>query len=217
MKKIFLYLMLVLAVGALLSACRRRVRVTVPQARVTVAQPPMAQAPPMGGVSVRITAGGAGITALAQYCNPNQPEVCNGLDDNCNGVIDEGCGFSSGHIQITLAWSTGADLDLYVTDPMGFVISYQNRRSPSGGHLDHDARGACVRSQSGATIENIYWNTQNPPRGSYQIEVHYWGDCRVAGVTQATLSIAVGGQIIGAYTVVLQPQQRQVVAVFDMP
>lgn len=180
---------------------------------MTVAQPPPAGA----SVSVWIGAGGVGITALAQYCDPGQPEVCNGLDDNCNGVIDEGCGFSSGHIQITLAWATGADLDLYVTDPMGFVISYQNRRSPSGGHLDQDARGACVRSHSGATIENVYWNTPQPARGTYQVEVHYWGDCGVAGVTEATLSIAVGGQIIGAYTVVLHPQQRQAVANFNMP
>jgi hypothetical protein len=213
-KKILFHILFHLAIGVLAVAalgCRRRVRVTVPQANVTVGQPQQ----PAASVGVRI--GGTYVTAVQQACNPNQPEACNGLDDNCNGVIDEGCGFSSGHIQITLAWATGADLDLYVTDPQGYVISYSNPRSPSGGHLDHDARGACVRSQSGATIENVYWETSQPPRGPYQIEIHYWGNCRVAGVTQATLSIAVGGQIIGAYNVVLNDGERQAVAAFNMP
>ena len=132
-------------------------------------------------------------------------------------MIDEGCGYSTGNIQITLAWATGADLDLYVTDPSGFTISYQETRSSSGGHLDHDARGACVRRQADATVENVYWNQPNPPPGRYQIEVHYWGDCQVAGTTPATVSIAVGGQVIGAYQVTLNPQDRVPVAFFDMP
>lgn len=218
MKKSLLIPMVGLVAVVAASGCRRRVMV--------VAQPPgqqvMVQAQPQPqpagvGVDVRISAQGAGITVVDSYCNAGQPEVCNGLDDNCNGVIDEGCGFSGGNIQITLAWQTGADLDLYVTDPTGYTISYQNRRSPSGGHLDQDARGACARSRGGATIENVYWESPRPPPGTYQVEVHYWGNCRVAGTTQATLSVAVGGQVIGAYNVVLRPSERQAVAVFNMP
>ena len=56
-----------------------------------------------------------------------------------------------------------------------------------------------------------------PPSGQYRVEVHYWGDCGAAGVTPATLSIAVGGQIIGAYNVTLQPRERQPVAMFTIP
>jgi len=221
-----------LVVGALvlggLTSCRRRVRMRVPQPQVAYAQPqPQPQPPPQtvgagvsasagfGGVSVRIQ--GPSITAMQHACSPNAPEACNGLDDNCNGVIDEGCGFASGNIQITLAWSTGADLDLYVTDPSGYTISYSRTRSPSGGHLDHDARGACVRSQGGATIENVYWNVPRPPPGPYVIEVHNYSGCRVSNQTQGTLSIAVGGQVLGSYNVVLRPGERQSVAQFNMP
>ncbi|MEQ8461923.1 MAG: MopE-related protein [Sandaracinaceae bacterium] len=197
------------------SGCRVRVR--RPRAAVTVQAttppPPTATAT----ISVNTPAAGAGVTIVDGYCNPNQPEVCNGLDDNCNGVIDEGCGYSTGNIQITLAWGTGADLDLYVTDPMGYTISYQNRQSPSGGHLDQDARGACNRRQADNTVENVYFDSPQPPSGQYVIDVHYWGDCGVAGTTQATMSIAVGGQILGAYNVTLNPRDRQRVASFMMP
>lgn len=221
MKKVFVSLLIgsLLAIGS--SGCaRRRVVVTTPPPPQPAPPPPPAASARVGvgGVSagVRVQVGGAGITAVQRACNPRAAEVCNGFDDNCNGVIDEGCGFNSGNIQVTLAWNTGADLDLYVTDPQGFTISYSRRRSPTGGHLDRDARGACVRSQ-GATIENVYWNTARPPRGSYRVEVHNYSGCRVSTVTQGTLSIAVGGQIIGAYNVVLRPGERQAVAEFFMP
>ena len=216
MKRFLLSVLVVLAAMVAVSGCRVRVRGHVPRATVTV-QGPATPPPPSASVSVRVTPQGAGVTMVENYCTAGAAETCNGLDDNCNGVIDEGCGYNTGNIQITLAWATGADLDMYVTDPTGFTISYQNTQSPSGGHLDHDARGACVRQQSDATVENVYWNTMSPPSGQYQVEVHYWGDCNVASTTQATLSIAVGGQIIGAYQVVLNPRERQPVAYFNMP
>ena len=156
MKNAVLYLLVGAVMLGGLSSCRSRVRVRAPS-QVVVAGPRV-QAPPQPSASagIRVSVGGVGITAVTQACNPNAPEACNGLDDNCNGVIDEGCGFSGGNIQITLAWATGADLDLYVTDPSGYTISYSRRRSPSGGHLDQDARGACVQSRGAATIETVY-------------------------------------------------------------
>ncbi|MCB9595887.1 MAG: hypothetical protein H6719_24415 [Sandaracinaceae bacterium] len=216
MKKALLYLLVgaVMLVG--LSSCRSRVRVRSPSTVVMTGPQPQPPPPTSGGAGVRVSVGGVGITALAQSCNPNAAEACNGLDDNCNGVIDEGCGFSGGNIQVTLAWTTGADLDLYVTDPTGYTISYSRRQSPSGGVLDQDARGACVPSQ-GATIENVYWDSPNPPRGSYRVEVHNYSGCQVSNLTQGTLSIAVGGQVIGAYNVALRPGERQPVAEFYMP
>ena len=223
MKKILIHLVLGAIVIVGTTSCRSRVRVRTAPPQVVYQQP---QPQPQAGVrasasvgfgNVRVSLGGAGVTQAQYQCNPNAPEVCNGLDDNCNGVIDEGCGFSGGNIQITLAWATGADLDLYVTDPSGYTISYSRRRSPSGGELDHDARGACVRSQAGATIENVYWASPRPPSGTYTIEVHNYSACRVSGATQGTLSIAVGGQVLGAYNVVLREGERRAVAQFNMP
>ena len=202
-------LLLSLAIAA--SGCRVRARTTYEttpvHARVEVT-------PPAGGVVVQAAPPPQGVTVIQQTCAPGAVEQCNGLDDNCDGAIDEGCGWETGQIQITLAWQTGADIDLYVTDPYGETLSYQHSQSSSGGILDHDARGACVGGSD--TIENVYWSQAQPPRGQYQVELHYWGSCGVAGPTPATVSISVGGRVIGVYNVTLYENQRIPVAVFQL-
>ncbi len=210
-----------LAMG--LSGCivRTQARIPRPHARVTV----RASAPPPPPATATVTVQAAqptvasGVTVVEATCTQGAQEVCNGLDDNCNGQIDEGCGYSSGNIQITLAWQGGADLDMYVTDPAGETISYSHRRSASGGHLDQDARGQCNASQANNTIENVYWNQPNPPRGTYNVQVHYWAgsSCSTsAGPTPLTLSIAVGGRVLGAYNYVINPDQRIDIASFTL-
>ena len=159
----------------------------------------------------------SGVTVVEASCTPGAQEQCNGLDDNCNGANDEGCGYSSGQLQVTLAWNTGADIDLYVTDPNGETIYYGSNTSSSGGHLDHDARGNCGGSGA-ATVENVFW-ANNPPRGTYKVEIHYWAgsDCSTnAGPTPTTLSISAGGRILGAYNYTLVPDQRIPIAAFPL-
>jgi hypothetical protein len=175
--------------------------------------------PPSATVTVRATPTvSSGVQVVEVSCAVGSQESCNGLDDNCDGRIDEGCGYQSGNIQITLHWNTGADIDMYVTDPMNETIYYGDTTSSSGGVLDQDARGNCRTDQPNPTIENVYWNAPNPPSGSYRVQLHYWGECNSgAGATLTTLSIAVGGQIIGAYNYTLMPQQRVDVASFQIP
>ncbi|MBC7173948.1 MAG: DUF2135 domain-containing protein [Polyangiaceae bacterium] len=159
-----------------------------------------------------------GVTVVEVACSPGAQEVCDGLDNNCNGAIDEGCGYSSGQVQITLAWNTGADIDLYVTDPSHETINYSSPRSSSGGHLDIDARGNCTQGQS-QTVENVYWDAAQPPPGLYKVEVHYWAENACSanqGPTPITLSISVGGRVIGAYNYVLNPHDRVAVATFQI-
>ena len=203
------------------TACVVRSNVRPPRARVTV----RANTPPPPSANVTIQAStptmGSGVTVVEARCAQGAQEACNGLDDNCNGIIDEGCGYASGNIQITLGWATGADLDMYVTDPQGASINYSATQSPSGGHLDHDARGACASYQPGAyNTENVYWDQAQPPQGNYAVEVHYWdgGGCSTrAGLTQFTLSVAVGGQIVNTYQYSVSPGQRIPVVNFQVP
>ncbi|MGB0679155.1 MAG: DUF2135 domain-containing protein [Polyangiales bacterium] len=151
---------------------------------------------------------GDGVAVVDATCNPAAQEKCNAIDDNCNGQIDEGCGYQSGSVQVTLSWNTEADLDMYLTDPKGEVLSFQHKRSASGGFLDHDARGRCRPSQKIRNVENVFWKS-DPPKGKYKVEVHYWGECNTgAGQTTGTVSVSVGGKVIGTYNATLVQGQR---------
>lgn len=206
----------------LVSGCYVRTYSRPPSARVqtraTVRTPPPPSASARVTVSAQSPTVASGVTVVEATCTQGAAEACNGLDDNCNGQIDEGCGFSSGNIQVTLAWPTQADLDLYVTDPAGEQIFYQHTQSASGGQLDQDARGAC-QNQADSNLENVYWDQDSPPGGVYQVAVHYWDGARCstnAGPTTFTMSISVGGQIIGAYNYTISAGQRVDVASFEL-
>jgi len=154
-----------------------------------------------------------GVIAVEQACVPGAPEQCNGLDDNCNGVIDEGCGYQTGNIQVTAAWSSSSDIDLHVIDPNGEEIYYGHRNSASGGILDRDANAAC--SVSPPTVENVYWPA-NPPSGQYRVRAVAYDMCG-SGNTPVTLSIAVGGRIVGAYTLNFTYDRQEFTIPFNLP
>jgi uncharacterized protein YfaP (DUF2135 family) len=152
-------------------------------------------------------------------CADGSDEQCNALDEDCDGKIDEGCGYASGAIQITVAWNTGADIDLYVTDPAGETLFYneQSRQVASGGQLDQDARGECRVEQEHTRIENAFWPGPRVPHGEYKVALHYWGPCGSNAATTATISIAVGRKVLGSYNFNLVPEQRVTVASFVIP
>lgn len=213
---------ILLALIALLaSACRVQGTVRVPAPpRVTVeAQAPAPPTPPAPApppsVTIRAEAPDLldGVVAITPTCTEGAPERLNGIDDNCNGQVDEGF-VQSGAVQITLGWTTGADIDLYVTDPFNEELSYQNENVSSGGQLDRDARGACT---DGQTTENVFWPAGEAPRGTYRISANYFSDCQAAGPTQVVLSIMIGGRPLGVYQYTLQPGQRVELASFTVP
>ena len=177
--------------------------------------PPSAAEGGEGSNGVRVE---AQIAAFKADCAPGREEVCNALDDDCNGVIDDGCGYRTGGVQITVAWNTAADIDLYVNDPSGDTLYYneEHERSSIGGHLDHNARGDCRREQKNSRVENAYWPAP-APSGNYSVALHYFSPCASSAVTKATISVAVGGKLIGSYQATLKPEQRIEALSIDVP
>lgn len=105
-------------------------------------------------------------------------------------------GLGSGDVQVTLLWTSKADLDLLVTDPAGERVYYRNPAVASGGTLDRDANFPCGTDDSSPAAENVFWPRGGAPAGTYLVVVAYTADCLGEGEQAFDLIVQVGGAVV---------------------
>jgi tRNA (guanosine-2'-O-)-methyltransferase len=141
---------------------------------------------------------------LEAACSPTGVEICfNARDDNCNGVIDEGCGLRTGILQFTIAWDeASADVDLNVTDPAG-ELARVGEPTDAGLVKDRDCPRASGECQ-GQNIENVYLAEGEPRRGLYRVVVRLDKLNGAAAPIRTRLGVRVG-QRASSMELVLSP------------
>jgi tRNA (guanosine-2'-O-)-methyltransferase len=107
------------------------------------------------------------VSALERASVTTAPEVCgNALDDNGNGIADEGCGTTTSAVSFLVAWDEPtADVDLRVVDPNGELVEV-GRPTESGLVRERDCPGRDGECR-GKNLESVYQEQGEPAPGKY--------------------------------------------------
>lgn len=197
------------------SAKAKRPHPVVKAKKVEKASAGTAKASASAGVNVAIGIAAPKLatgTKVKEVPCPNKPEVTNGIDDDCDGQIDEN-EVGSGPLQLTLWWDGPADMDLVVQPPGGQAINYKNKKA-AGGYMDKDSRSSC---KGGETIENVYW-TDKPPKGMYTVKVKYYSSCKdkTEAPSVANVTVSYQGQLLGPYTLEMNKSEEVDILQFNL-
>ena len=102
-----------------------------------------------------------------------------------------------GDIEVTLVWSTNADLQLLVRDPIGGSVFDDVPFVGSGGILQEVGNVNCIPAASGAPVSYIYWPPGRMRPGTYEVEVWYQNACsELPPPVDFTLVIEIAGATV---------------------
>lgn len=120
----------------------------------------------------------------------------------------------AGNFTASLKWSGDADLNLFVREPEGRVISWSNPKLNTGGELQIDSNTNCETPTS-QPVEHIYYpNTVTLPTGDYTVWVWYQNVCSMDEAVPFSLTLTAFNQEIlrvqntPENPVVIRPNQR---------
>jgi hypothetical protein len=122
-----------------------------------------------------------------------------------------------GDIQVILTWSSPADLQLLVRDPVGDSVFDDSPFSASGGELLLDGNVNCRAPSANLSTSYIRWPEGFTRPGNYETEVWYQNDCANPGPVEFTLSIVVNGQVISVTRQVITVNQRYLLSFNVLP
>ncbi len=121
------------------------------------------------------------------------------------GAID----LLQGALSATVNWEGDDDLNLFIREPSGRIISWSNPTTLDPGALQVDSNTNC-ETISAQPVEHLYWNNL-PRNGDYELWVWYQSVCGQAAPVDFTLTL---DQSLGtntelfAYKGTLQPNNR---------
>jgi hypothetical protein len=140
-----------------------------------------------------------GATAMQPFCAPDAAEACNAIDDNCDGRVDEDCGYAEGAVRAMAQWNSRANLDLVLMGPSGTAA------------VDRKGEGACAE---GHRLEHAALRDAAP--GAYEVRLRYVDACTDDSETTATVSVIVNGALLGVYNRTLAAGEEQALLRFEV-